>query len=814
MDHILSDLRHALRQIRRAPLFAVVAGASLAIGVGVNAGLFSAVDALLLRPVPGVGHPEQVVEVGRSNQGHGFDTFAYPDFLDLRAQVGAFASAAAYALDIFAYSDGGEGTRVPGIEVTPEYFGVMGVVPARGRFFTAAEDEPGSRPTVAVVSYDFWQDRLGGDPDVLGRTIRINRIAFQVVGVTPADFHGHMTGFRPDVYVPLRARPMLANRSDADFGNRRASWHLMVARLGPGATVAEADAQVKAVYARLAKAYPESDHDRSGSVVPLGLVPGGGRGPVKAFLAVLMSLAALILLVTCANVAGMFVARSSHREKEIAVRLALGAGRGRLVRQLLVEALVVFALGGVTGTVVGVWVMQSLPINRLPLPIPVFIDLSPDPKVLAFALAITLGTGLVFGLLPALQATRLDLMGSLRDDGSNQGGRAGLLRRFFVGGQVGLSLVLLASAGFFLRALQRAGDTQTGFDPHGAYVTGIDLDMEGYSQEEGAALQARLLERLGALPGVERVALAADLPLDLSNMGTGVVPEGWTPPTSQEYMGTEFDDVTSGYFGTLGIPVLQGRGFTPQDDAGSEPVMVVSRAFADRVWPGASAVGKRVKVYGKDEPWRTVVGVVEDVKNTFITDTPKPMMYLPIPQNPQQRTNIVVRARGGIAAVAPALRRAILGVDPSLSMNPVISLEQSSGLGILPQRVAAALTTVLGALALLLSALGVYGVVAYALSRRVRELGVRMALGAGSARVARLVLRQGLGLALPGILVGVPAVVALGFVLRSFLLGLSPMDPVALIAVPAVLVVAVVVACAAPARRAASVSPMEALRSE
>lgn len=814
MDHFLSDIRHAFRQIRRAPLFAIVAGASLAIGVGVNAGLFSAVDALLLRPVPGVDRPDRVVEVGRTTQGHGFDTFAYPNFLDLRGEVSAFQTAAAFTFDMFAFSDGGEGSRITGMSVTSEYFPVMGVTPERGRFFTPEEDVPGGIPTVVVLSHDFWMNRLGGDAAVVGRTIRINRIAFQVVGVTPADFHGHMTGFRPDVYVPLRARPALLNRGVEDYDNRRSSWHMMVARLTPDATVKEADTQVKAVYGRLQQAYPVANRYRSGSVVPLGLVPGAGRGPVKAFLGVLMGLGGLILLVTCANVAGMFVARASHREKEIAVRLALGAGRGRLVRQLLVESLVVFLLGGVVGTGVGVWVMQGLPINRLPVPIPLFVDLSPDPKVLAFSLLVTLATGLLFGLLPAMQATRLDLTGSLRDDGSNQGGRAGFMRRFFVAGQVGLSLVLLASAGFFLRALQRAGQTETGFDPRGAYVTSIDLDMEGYDAQQGAALQRRLLDRLRTLPGVEQAALSADLPLDMGSMGRGVIPEGWTPPEGRTYMGTDFNNVTSGYFGTLHVPLIQGRDFDEQDEPGSEPVVIVSRAFAREAWPGGDALGKRLKLDEEGVAWRTVVGVVDDVKNQFITDQADAMMYLPISQVPHQRTNVVVRASGGTQAVAPALRAAILAVDPSLSMGPVMSLERSSSLGVLPQRVAAGLTSALGALALLLSALGVYGVVAYALSRRIREMGVRMALGAGSRRVAALVLRNGLALALPGLLLGIPAIIGVGYVLRSFLLGLSPMDPVALVAVPLLLLGTVVLACVAPARRAARVQPMEALRSE
>jgi predicted permease len=433
MDALRNDLRLAFRQIRRRPGFALVAAASLALGVGANTAVFNAVSALLLRPVPGVSEPERVVEVGRTDDGQGFDSFSYPDYEDLRDQVDAFASMAAWRFQIFSFSRAGEGERIMGMDVSPSYFEALGVKPALGRFFTAEEDLPGSRPAVTVLSHDFWTSRLGADPDVLGSTVLINRVAFTVVGVAPEPFHGHVVGVQPDVYRPIRM--YAAAWDERPFERRGSSWHQAVARLADGASIPEADAQVKAVYARLEEAYPDTNEGRGGAVVALGLVPGGARGPVSAFLSVLFALAGLILMVTCANVAGMLVARASAREKEIAVRLALGSGRGRLVRQLLTESLVVFGIGGVAGAASGVWLVGLLPIDRLPVPIPVRVDLSPDFGVLAFALALTLGTGVVFGLLPALQATRLQLVASLRDDGSRRSG-AGRLRRVFVGGQV------------------------------------------------------------------------------------------------------------------------------------------------------------------------------------------------------------------------------------------------------------------------------------------------------------------------------------------------------------------------------------------
>ncbi|GMV07556.1 MAG: hypothetical protein AMXMBFR53_38310 [Gemmatimonadota bacterium] len=814
MEELLRDLRLALRQIVRNPLFAGVAAVSLAVGVGARAAVFSTVNAVLLRPVAGVADPGGVVELGRTQGGRGFDTFAYPDFLDLRAQVPAFQDAAAYTFEIFSLARGGEGERITGMHVSPAYFGILGVRPGRGRFFTADEDAPGSDPMVVVLSHDFWRNRLGGDASVLGSTVEVNRVPFRVVGIAPEGFHGHTLGFRPDVYVPIRSVPVLERGLD-EFDSRWASWHMALARLAPGATAAEAETQVRGVYARLAETYPETHAGRSGRVVPLGLVPGAARGGVTAFVGVLMGMVTLILLVTCANVAGMFAARAAGREKEIAVRLALGSGRGRLVRQLLTESLVVFVLGGSAGTALGLGLLGMVPVDRLPVPIPVHVDLSPDPVVLLFAVLATLGTGVAFGLLPALRATRLELAQSLKEDGGSQS-RAGRLRRVFVAGQVGLSLVLLVAAGLLLRSLQHAAAVESGFDPRDAYMTMVDLSVEGYSDTEGAVFQRRLLEHLRAIPGAEGAALATDLPLDLGASGTAAVPEGWSGEGRDGQLGVGFNYVSPGYFAALGVPVLGGRDFGAGDVEGAEPVAVVSRAFAERVWPGEEVVGRRVRVRMPriEEEWRTIVGMVEDVKNQVITETAEPFVYIPLWQAYRPSTTVVLRAPGGTAAVAPALRRGILELDGSLALTPVIGLERYTALGILPQRVAAALTTSLGLLALLLSGMGIYGVVAAAVAQRTREIGVRMALGAGRRRVLALVLRSGLGLALPGVALGGVAALGVGRVLRFLLLGLSPSDPLALGGVAAVLVAMVALASVVPARRAAAVQPAEALRRE
>ena len=812
MTGIRTDVRYALRQIHRRPAFTVVAAVSLAVGVGANTAIFSAANALLLRPVAGVSGHDRVVELGRTTQGRGFDSFAYPDFLDLREGVPALEHVAAYTFETFAVSRGAEGERIMGMHVSPSYFDVMGVVPGLGRFFTEAEDAPGASGTLAVLDHAFWRDRLGGDASIVGSTVRVNRVPFTVIGVAAADFRGHTIGVRPDVYLPIRTSPLLSERADV-WEARGSVWHHAVARLADGATVEQARAQVEAVFVNLAEAYPETNGRRGGAVATLGVVPGAGRAPVTAFLGVLMGMALLILLVTCANVAGMFLARGTAREREIAVRLAIGSGRGRIVRQLLAEALAVFAIGGLAGAALGVWILGLLPLDRLPVPVPVQVDLSPDLRVLAFAAIATLTTGVLFGLLPALGATRLDLVSSLKEDG-RQRSRAGALRRLFVSGQVGLSLVLLVAAGLLLRSLQRASAVESGFDATDAYLTGVDLSLEGYGEEDGAFFQRRLVEAVRGLPGIDAAALAVDLPLDLSSHGTAAYPPGYSGPDGREGVAVDFNHVSPGYFETLRIPQLAGRDFTDADGEGSEPVVIVSRAFAEDVWPGADPVGRALRVFGAESEVRTVVGVVEDVKNQLITEERKPFVYVPLWQAYRPGTSVVARGPGGIEAVAPALREAVLAADPSLSLTPVIALDRYTAIGVLPQRVAASITTLLGGFALLLSGLGIYGVVAFAVARRTREIGVRMALGAGRRSVMTSVLAGGLGLALPGIVLGGAAAIGVGHLMRFLLLGLSPVDPLALGAVAASLLAVVLVASAVPARRASAIEPVEALRAE
>ncbi len=812
MTSLIQALRFALRGYRRRKGLAVTAVLTLAVGLGATTAIFSVANALLLRPPPGIAEPDRVVEVGRTYEGRDFDTFSFPDLTTLREQASPpFDGLAAYDMEVAAFTQGGAGVRVRVAAVSPAYFDVLGVGAALGRTFVREEAWPPGAHAVAVLDHRFWRDRLGGDPDVVGRTILVNRRPFTVVGVLPAAFRGHTMAFAPEVYIPLSMSEVGEGRWD-DPGSH---WFYVVGRLAPGATVAGARTAARTVFDRLRAASPELYRRKGVDVQPLVATSAALRDMVTAFMTVLAGLVGLVLLITCANVAGLLLARAADRERELAIRMALGSGRRRLVGQLLAEALALFLLGGAGGLLLAVWLTRLFAGIELPLPVPLELDFRPDAVVFAVGLGLALLTGIVFGLAPALRASNPDLVPALKDDTGTGGRRSGRLRRGFVAGQVALSLALLVAAGLFLRSLRQAGEMAKGFDPEDVYVVALDLGLEGYDAEEDVRYYENLLERLEAVPGVISAGVARDLPLDLSGLGVSYWVDGaWTGEGRPPYVGNAHNVVSHGYFETLGIPVLRGRAFTEHDDAGAPPVVVVSRELAARAWPDDEALGERLRF--RDDPDRawTVIGVVEDTKSHHLTQAVSPMAYRGQGQAYRSEAYVAVRAAPGASGVPPAMRREILALDPRLALSPVFPLDEHTSVGLLPQRLAATLATALGALALLLSALGIYGVVAYSVARRTREIGLRIALGARGRDVARLVLRSMTPWVVPGMLAGVLLGIGLSRLARGLLIGVSPGDPATLAVVAAVLGAVAVAASLVPARRAAGVHPMEALRSE
>ena len=812
MDSWFGEIRLALRSLRQRPLFTLIIIASLGVGLGAVTAVFSVANSLLLRSVGGVSEPDRAVEIGRTTGGRGFDTFSWPEYLAMREDASPLAAVAGWTFIPLSFGTGGEGERVNSLLVSAPYFDAVGVTPALGRFFAPDEDafDEGS---VAVLSHDFWRDRFGSDPSVIGRPVSFNRHTFTVIGVAPSEFLGHSPMFSPDVYLPIGMIRVALPRFDrTELQNPRSSWFSVIGRLAPGATIEQADAAVKAAVARFAPPEADPGRIRSARVVPLGPVPGFGRAAVTAFLALMLGVAMLVMVIACANVAGMLTARASARDREMAIRLALGSGRARLVRQLLTEGLVLFAAGGLVAIALAYWGGAVLNSIHLPIPIPLRIDFSPDTVVLGAGLAMALVTGLVFGLAPALQAGRGGSMVALRRDAARPGSRGSRARRLFLGAQLALSVVLLVSAGLFLRSLQRAAGTHIGFDPANVETLMLDLSLEGYDAGGGAAFQSRMVERLRALPGVTAAALATDLPLDLGAMGQPVVAESG-PASGEQGMGSDFNRVSADYFRALRIAVLEGRAFGPGDVAGTEPVAVVSRTLAERVWPGESAVGKRIRMVDQPDRWRTVVGVVDDVKNQMLSEATEPMYYTPLAQDYDPAVSVIAQGRGG-PELGHDMEAAIRELDPEISLTPPQSLEAVTAIGLLPQRIGAGVTSGLGVLALLLSTLGVYGVIAFTVAQRTFEIGVRAALGARRGDIIGLVLGGAFRLALPGLAIGVLAAFALGHAMRSFILGVAPADPVTFIGMPALLLLAVGLASLIPARRAAAVPPMTALRTE
>jgi predicted permease len=558
---------------------------------------------------------------------------------------------------------------------------------------------------------------------------------------------------------------------------------------------------------------PDMYERRGAAAVPLRAIPGAVRGVATAFLSVLLALVGMILLVTCANVAGMLIARAAGREREIAIRLALGAGRARLVRQLVTESMLLFLIGGGSGLVLAVWGAGALSDFRLPGPIPVEFGFAVDGRVVAFGFALALATGLLFGVAPALQSTRPALVPALRNESSGGAGAGGRLRRIFVASQVAFTVMLLVSAALFLRALQRATTLDTGFSAEGVALISLDLSIDGYDEARGTLFLSSAIELLANVPGIAAVGLTSDLPLDLGISESPVHADGGPVDENDRGISSAFAFVDGGYFRTLRIESARGRVFDGRDDRTAERVAIVSRALAERAWPGEDALGKPITWSGDGET-RVVVGVVDNVKNQTLMEDTGPMIYMPAAQSYQPQLTLVARSRDGAAAAADVLRRTLHELDPRLSTTPVESLAEYTALGVLPQRIAAAATVSFGLLALLLSGLGLYGVVAFMVTQRTREIGVRMALGADRRSVLRLVIGSGMRIALPGAAAGAAAGLALGFLMRGFILDVAPTDPAAIIGAPAVLLIVVLAACWLPAARAAGVPPSSALRAE
>ena len=817
MTTVLQDVRYGLRMLWRSPGFTAVAVVSLALGIGVNTAIFSLFNAVLVRPLPVVAGQGSLVWLRAPN--------SYPDYLDYSAQARSFEGLAAVTgTREFSLTRGGEPELLRGEFVTANYFDVLGVRPRLGRGFLAEE---GRDPAPVVVLSDrLWRTRFGADPSIVGGRITLNGLGFTVVGVAPEKFIGTEVGLDRELWVPLSLEPVLNPQRAAREGRgdesllreRHSYWLAVFGRLKGGVTREQAGAEMDALARRVAEAAGDrADAEALRRVQPLAL--SGGLDPrdreeALPVAGVVMGVVGLVLLIACANLAGLLLARAAVRRRETAVRQALGASRRRLIRQWLTESVLLGVLGGAAGLLLALWANDVMLSYAGATPL-ASLDLGLDFRVLAFALFVSVGAGIVFGLAPALQASRLDIVTALKTEDAlaRAGSRRSRLRAVFVTAQVTLSVVLLVCAGLFIRSLQSAHSIDPGFRVERALTVPVDLGLLRYEQAGGQAFYRELLSRVASQPGVESASLVRFAQLGFSFAQGQVFAEGKTGE-GDEGASTGFNVVGPRYFETMGTRLVRGRDFAEADREGAPGVVVVNETLARMLWPDEDALGKRLSFEGARGPFLEVVGVARDGKYRSLGDRSRPYVYRPLMQSYEPKMTLVVRTSGEPAALAGAVRGQLRALDPNLPVAEMRTLAEQFDLSLLPSRVAAWTLGAFGLLALALAAIGVYGVVSYSVAQRTREIGVRVALGASRRDVLRLVLGEGLKMVAAGLGVGLLLALAATRLVAGFLYGVTASDPVTFAGVPVLLGAVALAAGYLPARRATKVDPMKALRYE
>jgi predicted permease len=814
MTSLWQDIRFSLRMIANAPGYAAIVILTLALGIGANSTIFSWINSSLLNPVPGLSKPNEIVSLTQGHPGGNPVGFSYPDLQAMRDGQQSFSGITACMFAPMSLTGKGKPERVWGMVASANYFDVLGVRPILGRGFLSAEDEkPGGAP-VAVISYPLWQTHFAANPAVVGQPIEINQHSYTIVGIAPPVFQGSITGLRMEIWVPIMMEAQLMPGGDA-FHDRHNDWLFAYGRLKPGVSRQQAQGEMTLHLQRDAKNYP-GEHKGNDSVTahPLWRNPFSFNIFFAPLLPVLMAIAGLVLLLACANVANLMLVRSMGRRREIAIRMSLGASRWRLVRQLIVESLILALAGGALALLITLWTAGALMKFIPAMDLPVSLTIRADRTVFFATMLISLLTGVIFGILPALRASDIAPATVLKEDtGSASGGRnKARLAGGLVVAQISLSLLLLVCAGLFIRSVIRAGQINPGFNDHNVLIASYDLFGAGYSDAAGEEFHRQLVTKLQALPGIESVTLSSRVPLGLIPDSTTVQPAGYVPQPN-ESLDMPMAIVTPDYFRTIQIPILKGRDFTPQDTKTSQRAVIVNEAFANRYWPNQEALGKQLNTDLTHE-WFTVVGVARDSKVATLTEKPTPFLYLPLSQVYRSTMLVHARVAGDPLAFGKTVERTIHQLNPDLVVFDVNSLEISEQVNTFPQHIAGTFVGAFGLLALILAAVGIYGVTAYTTRQRTHEIGIRMALGASKEDILRLVLGRGLRLTFIGLALGLAAAFALTRYLSTLLLGITSTDALTFSSVVLLLCAVALAACFLPARRAMRVDPMVALHYE
>jgi len=826
MNTLWQDLRFGARMMIKAPGFTLIAVLSIALGIAVNSAVFTLVNGMLLKPMP-VRQPDRLVALYTMEPNSIYPSqFSYPDYVDYRDHNQVFSDLFIHFTTQGLSLKGREGAAemVCGELVTGNYFTGLRLDPALGRLFTPEDNKsPGGHP-VAVLSHAFWQRRFAGDPNVVGQIVKLNGHDFTIIGVAKKGFSGTRAfGWIPDVYLPLTMYAQAIPGTNESFLSNRGGRSFNVnGRLRDGVTIEQARAAMSAFAKQLGADYPQTNAN-----LGVGMIPASTKvqpavalmGYTSMVTGLMMGLVGLVLLVACANVANLLLARATVRRREIAVRLALGASRLRLLRQLLTESLMLSTLGGALGLILAVWLCDLV---RFGVPKVDFATmdydyaLGLDYRVLGFTLAASVLTGVIFGLAPALQASRPDLVPTLKGvmSDASAGRRRPNLRNLFVVTQVALSLMLLVSAGLLVKSLRNAQTMNPGFRTDHLLMASVNVGLHGYDEARGRRFYKQLGERLQSLPGVTHASFAGPLPLDQYYNAANVTIEGRVPKTANERLGIGYSIVGHNYFETMNTPIVQGRAFTERDNENAPRVVIVNETMARRYWPSQNPIGKRLRLGGEQSQWLEVAGVAQDGKYITLGEPPTDYFFLPFWQNYDGRMTLIAHTKGDAESVIASIRREVKALDEQLPVYGVRDAPEFLDIILSGPKSIAATVSGFGLLALLLAAIGLYGVMSYAVAERTREIGVRVALGAEPRDLRLMVLRQGLRLSLGGVALGLAGAFGLVRLLRSLLYDVSATDPLTFGAVALSLIVVALLACWIPARRATKVDPMVALRCE
>ena len=816
IDDLTQDVRYGFRQLRRNPGFTAVAVITLALGIGANTTIFSFINALLLRPPSGIEEPNRLVSVwNRMPDGHSMQ-FSYPDYLYFRNHNNVFSGLLAYSSDpdLASWTRSGQSRLILARLVSANYFSLLGVKPGLGRGFLPVEDKEAGSQAVAILSHAFWKQNFGADPRLIGKTIVLNGHSFTVVGVAPANFSDLETGIHADCWTPITMQKEIV--PGEDLLNQRAGYWIFVAgRLKPDVTRAQAQANMSVLAHQLALAHPDSNKGWDAAAAPLTGIDPEGHGYVVAFSSLLMIVVGLVLLIACANAANLLMAQASGRWREMAIRAAVGAKRSRILRQVLTESILLSVFAGGIGILLAMWTAPLVLTLKPPMLSFIQLNLPLDWRMIAFTAFVSVVTGILFGLAPALNSSKTDVVSRLKDE-THSSYRLSRFRSALVVVQVTVCLVLIIAATLCLRSLLRAQSINPGFAVKNRLVLDTDLTMLGYSNEQAHAFYSQAVERVRALPGVRSATVANPLPLGFAQMGVGVIIPGYQPPAGQKgYPGVGLSYVGPHYFHTMDIPLLEGREFSPQDNDKAPGVVIINEAMARRYWPGQNPVGRRISFSVAKWPSVQIVGVVKTGKYRSLREAPQPFLYRPFLQMPDaRRATLVVETVAPPGSLLPTVRRTVQAIDPAAPITDSETMQQYMSVALFPAHFTGVLVGVFGGLALVLATVGLYGVIAYSVAQRTREIGIRVALGATRADVVRLVIGQGIRLAFAGVVAGVAVAFAVTRLISSLLYGVSATDPITFLASSVLLLLVALAASYIPARRATKVDPMVALRHE